>query len=316
VDVISSPVPRGARYRHVVFKSGTGRRVVNLAPGGARSLCAPHAPSASVFGPPLPRLTATERVYIDWLLGAAGLDPGTYREETLRRRLPACLRAVRADGVIEARRRLTADPSLVPAAVGTLLIGVTSFFRDEQVFADLARAVVPALRRGAGHPRVWSAGCSEGQELYSVAMLLDEAGLLRGATLLGTDCRSRAVAAAREGRYPQDGRALRDLPPARRRKYIEADQNDQQHRVCRALRGAIQWRSGDVTRVVEPGGWDLILCRHVAMYLRPEVAARLWLALEAALRPGGFLVLGKAERPVGPARLTCVAPCIYRRSGA
>jgi chemotaxis methyl-accepting protein methylase len=57
----------------------------------------------------------------------------------------------------------------------------------------------------------------------------------------------------------------------------------------------------------------LILCRNLTMYLRPEVAGRVWEALEHALRPGGFLVLGKAERPIGARRLGVVAPCIFRR---
>jgi chemotaxis methyl-accepting protein methylase len=84
-------------------------------------------------------------------------------------------------------------------------------------------------------------------------------------------------------------------------------------RVRPELRAAVQWRTGDLTRMCEPGTWDLILCRNLTMYLRPDVAARIYVALEEALRPGGFLVLGKAERPIAAQRLGLVAPCIYRR---
>ena len=63
---------------------------------------------------------------------------------------------------------------------------------------------------------------------------------------------------------------------------------------------------------MEPGQWDVILCRNMAMYLAPEAAAALWRNLDSLLRPGGILVLGKAERPTGT-RLSMIAPCVYRR---
>ena len=211
------------------------------------------------------------------------------------------------------------DPSAVAAAVGTMVLGVTSFFRDAAVFDHVTHSVLPALPRHGGHPRIWSAGCSDGEEVYSLAMLLAEAGLLAGSHLLGTDCRTQAVARARAGRYAT--RALRDVPPAWQAKYFVADGAGAAAaapavRVRPELRAAVQWRTGDVTRVCEPGAWDLIFCRNLVMYLRPEVAGRVWGALEASLRPGGFLVVGKAERPTGAQRLGLVAPCIYRRDRA
>jgi chemotaxis methyl-accepting protein methylase len=192
-----------------------------------------------------------------------------------------------------------------------MVIGVTSFFRDASVFDHLTYTVLPALpRTPRGHPRVWSAGCSDGEEIYSVAMLLAEMNLLGGTYLLGTDCRPQAVARARAGRY--EHRAMRDVPLAWQRNYFEGD-GDAHARLRCEVRSAVQWRTGDVTRLCEPGAWDLILCRNLTMYLRLDVAGRIWSAFEDALRPGGFLVLGKAERPIGAQRLGLVAPCIYRR---
>ncbi len=63
----------------------------------------------------------------------------------------------------------------------------------------------------------------------------------------------------------------------------------------------------------EPCGWDMILCRNMSIYLQPATAVRLWHVLENCLRPGGYLVLGKAERPLGCTRLVPVSPCIFRR---
>jgi len=139
--------------------------------------------------------------------------------------------------------------------------------------------------------------------------VLAEMELLSGAVLLGSDCRSEAIKAARDGCY--SAAAIKTVPTPWREKYFTEDSG--RWRISDALRAATQWRRGDVTQVQEPGTWDVILCRNMAMYLRPAVTNRLWEQLELGLRPGGFLVLGKAERPLGSSRLSAVAPCIYRR---
>ena len=303
---------RSARFKHIVFGFGTfgvsrarRRRAVNLAPpptlGAITELC----PDARGRQGPI-SLTAEEEEFIVWLFRRAGLDSRSYRPETLRRRLPACLRFLHVRDVRDARTLIDGDPTLVSTAVGALVIGVTSFFRDAPVFDHLTYTALPSLSRS---PRVWSAGCSDGEELYSVAILLAEMNMLHRCHLLGSDCRPHAIARARAGRY--EVAAMREVPLSWKLKYFDKIAGGFQ--VRESLRAAVQWRTSDVTRVHEPGAWDLILCRNMAMYLRAGVAAQLWQAMETSLRPGGFLVLGKAERPVGATRLSANAPCIYRR---
>ena len=293
---------RPNKYRHVVFTGpyGSTARLVNLAP-----------PTVSVEEAPTgnDRLTEEEHAFIRSLFACAGLDANSYRAESLRRRLQACLRAVRASSILEARRALASKPALVTVAINAMVIGVSSFFRDAAVFDQIAFNVLPSLFRTHGPARVWSVGCSEGQELYSVAILLAELGLLDGCYLLGTDCRAEAIHRARDGCY--DAAAIRHVPQAWVEKYFHR-QTDR-WRVVSSLRTAVQWRTADVTRVQEPGVWDLILCRNMAMYLRPEASGKLWETFETALRPGGYLVLGKAERPVNARRLSPVGPCLFRR---
>ena len=303
---------RDPRFRHVVF---TGRRSgspLNLAPQSASASSGSitevvAAPTAR--DPAAHRLAADEAAFVDWIFDLAALDARAYRPETLSRRLPACLRALRVNSIAKARRAVEGDPARVNIALGAMLIGVSGFFRDASVFDALRHSVLPQLPHRAAHPRVWSVGCSDGQELYSVAMLLREAGLLGGAALLGTDCRAAALARARSASY--EDAALRDVPSDLREKYFFRDGT--MWRVVNELRGAVQWRRGDATRLTEPGAWDLILCRNVSMYLRGEVATRLRQVCEQSLRVGGFLVFGKAERPSGSTRLSQVAPCIYRK---
>lgn len=252
-----------------------------------------------------------ERSFLRWLLSRVRLDLDDYRPETLARRLPACLRMLRATSPAQARALLERNRLLVAPAVDSLLIGVTSFFRDQHVYSSIERLVIPRITEKHA-TRVWSAGCSDGAELYSLAMLLAERRVLHRCTLLGTDCRLEATRRAAAGRFLAS-QAERDIAPGLLNNYFTVD-NDKTYVAKPFLSARLQWRTADVLHVIEPGPWDLILCRNLAMYLSGEATARLWAALTGALRPGGYLVLGKAERPHGTTTmLSAVAPCIYRR---
>jgi chemotaxis protein methyltransferase CheR len=289
-----------AQFRHIVFpRELRGRKAVNLAVG------ADPAAQPSAAG----SLDAEATAFLRWLFARVGLDADRYREETLRRRLPACLRALGVRSPEEARRLLEEDPGRVTAAMSTMLVGVTAFFRDATVFDYLRDAVLRSVAADRPGLAVWCAGCSDGAEVFSVAMLLDELGLLAGSHVVGTDCRGDAIARARSGVF--DAHAIRGVPPDLLARHFTPD--GPAWRVAPALRAAVRWRVADLLAGPEPGYWDVILCRNTTMYLRPEVLAPLWGALEGALRPGGVLVLGKAERPLGAGRLAPLGPCVYRR---
>lgn len=289
------------RFQHLVFpKLERLRTAVNLAPREAIAF--------QVEEPPCSWLPE-EKDFVGWLLAQGGVNADHYRSETLQRRLAACLRAVRTPSVCQAKRYLQRFPSRVPTAINALLVGVTSFFRDPTVFAQLRNELgrdFPTVKRGA---RVWSAGCSDGAELYSVAMLLAEMGALDSSYLVGTDCRRDAVAAAREGNY--NDAVVQSIPDNLRTRYTERHATC--HRMVPLLRAQTQWRISNIVSEPEPGAWDLILCRNTALYLRAEFVVPLWSKLENSLRPGGILVLGRAERPTGAHRLRAIGPCIYRR---
>jgi chemotaxis methyl-accepting protein methylase len=299
---MGKPVALSSKLSYVVFPREEARQRV-------AALNAAPPPPAS---PPEPDLPAENAALVNWLFARAGLDARCYRPETLQRRLPACLRVLRAPGAGQARRFLEERPHLVGTALDAMLVGVTGFFRDPPVFDLLLRHLcwhAPPARRGV---QAWCAGCSDGCELVSLAILLAEEGRLAGSYLLGTDCRPGAVRRARAGWYGQD--ALRGLPTGFRERYFLPQ--DGGGSVRPDLRAALRWRTADVLAGPEPGVWDVILFRNTAMYLRPEVSKRLWARFETHLRPGGLLVLGKAERPAGAHRLAALGPCVYRRTPA
>ena len=255
-------------------------------------------------------LSREESAFLVELFDRVGLDAGAYRCETLARRLPACLRQLRAASIRQARVILEKSPALATSAVESAVIGVSGFFRDAPVFQQIASDVLPMLAARRGCLRCWSAGCSDGQEMYSTAMLLSEMKRLCGTELLGTDCRAGAIARACDARY--DPAVLRDIPPLLRERYVELETANTS-RLAAVIRKSICWRRADITRCAERGPWDLIFCRNLVMYLQPGVASGVWRRLELALRPGGFLVVGKAERPAGSSHLVPHGPCLYRK---
>ena len=210
-----------------------------------------------------------------------------------------------------ARELLERKPHLIAKAVSSLLIGVTEFFREPGVFDALRTEVLPALAKGNKRLRIWSAACSTGAELYSMAILLNEAGLLERSHLLGTDCRSDAIERAKLGSY--DATTLKSVGSEMRDKYFEPV--GQQWRPVEALRRQVHWKVADVLADVEHGSWDIILWRNAAIYLKSCPAETIWRKLASVLDPGGVLIVGKADRPPRDVGLTHCARCVYRIAG-
>lgn len=245
--------------------------------------------------------------FITWVLSRAGLTPCAYRPQPLHRRIPACLRALKVTSTSAAREKLEQDPRLLATAVSALLIGVTEFFRDPSVFESIRTGILPGLAARKKNVRIWSVACSSGAELYSMAILLSEAGLLEGSFLLGTDCRGDAIEQARAGLY--EAGELQFLDPSLRSRYFLSHSG--LIRPVEALRNRIIWKTADVLNGPEQGPWDIILWRNVAIYLEPKSAAAIWNGFVPVLAPGGVLVAGKAERPPASVYRAGSARCLY-----
>ena len=276
-----------------------------------------HKPANGAAAPAVLPQSAVQHVpddaarFLRFLLDRCGVGAARYRLWPLYRRLNVCLHALGARSPAQAHELLEAEPQRWPLALESLLIGTTEFFRDQAVFDELRWRALPALleRRGASGLDVWSAGCSDGAELYSVAVLLAEAGALDRSRLLGTDCRAGAIERAREARYHAG--AFDAAPAELRHKYFREDAGwivpDE------ALRRAVAWEVGDILRGRPAHSLDLVLCRNVAIYLEPAAGNELWAGLVHALRPGGVLVVGRAERHNCQA-LRQISRCIYLKT--
>lgn len=292
--------------RHVQFE---GIEPERLGPGAARPAPVRSSPGKTTAPRTSSPLLKNLDPFLSWLLERNDLDASCYQAVPLQRRLAACLRQLRVPNTDAARRLLEQRPELLRAALDAVLIGVSEFFRDVRVFEQLESTVLPKLLAERQHLSVLSAGASEGQELYSVAMLLAESDALQQSRLVGSDGRPAAVAKAMAGVYAKD--QVRGVNPSRMQRWFAAERGG--FEIVPALRKRIHWRLEDLFSLQVGQAWDVILYRNVAIYLTPEHGTRLWEKLIGMLRPGGVLITGTAERAPATPALRCVSSCIYYR---
>jgi chemotaxis protein methyltransferase CheR len=197
-------------------------------------------------------------------------------------------------------QRLRAEPVLLRALIAEVTVGETYFFRDAVQFDMIRTTVLPDIvQRRSGVPlRVWSAGCSTGEEAYSLAILLHECGLAGGALVLGTDVSNAAIEVARRGvygpwsfRHGVDG--LRDRCFARTgKRWAIAPAH---RRVAFVVHNLMQPAPPSI---MADGGFDLIVCRNVMLYFDRETVERAARLLASALAPGGWLVMSPTDPPL------------------
>lgn len=223
---------------------------------------------------------------------AAGLELSAYREEHVAERIGRALERERVPDVQGLIRLLASDPGARARFRRSVAVSVSGLFRDAAQFDLLERELLPPLLDRGRRLTVWSAGCADGSELYSVAIVLDRLGALDRALLLGSDLLEENLAVARKGVYG-------DVSVADR------------------LRSRVRWERRDIIReAAPPGRWRLILCRNLAIYLAPAAKRALHETLAGALGRGGVLLLGRSERLSDPASLGLerVAPHAHRKA--
>ncbi|MER5510199.1 CheR family methyltransferase [Streptomyces sp. NPDC002766] len=235
---------------------------------------------------------------LGFLRDARGFDFTGYKRSSLGRRIRKRMADVQVDTYTDYRDRLEANAEEFNALFNTILINVTSFFRDPDAWTFLQREVLPELlarRRADDEIRVWSAGCSSGEEAYSLAIMFAEAiGLdetLGRVKIYGTDVDDEALRDARSGLYP--AKVLATLGPELRDKYFEP--NGVRFGFRPDLRRRVIFGRHDVTRDAPISRLDLLVCRNTMMYFNVEAQTQIVDRFHFALREGGFLFLGKAE---------------------
>lgn len=227
----------------------------------------------------------------------SGVDFSLYKSTTIQRRIGRRLVLNQKKSPDEYAAFLQGNPAELNALYSDVLISVTSFFRNPEMFDVLKLKVLPKLLAQPGDQplRCWVLGCSTGQEAYSIAMafveVADDAHVSRRLQVFATDLNDALLDKARQGFYAKS--LADDVSPQRlRRFFVEEDGG---YRINKALRAMVVFARQNVIADPPFSRLDLISCRNLLIYLEPSLQQKALPTFHYALKPGGFLLLGASE---------------------
>ncbi len=235
----------------------------------------------------------------DLLRAAKGVDFTNYRHTTIRRRILRRMLLQQVESLSDYVQLLKARPTELAALYHDVLIRVTSFFRDAEVFASLKEKIFPELM-GPKRPqnaavRVWVPGCSTGEEAYSIAMSLveymGENRLTLPIQIFATDISDAALETARAGTYVEN--IALDVSPERLRRFFT--KVGKGYQISQTIRDLCVFARQNMTSDPPFSKLDLVSCRNVLIYLSPLLQKKVLPIFHYALKPGGFLMLGSSE---------------------
>lgn len=247
---------------------------------------------------------AQKKIFI-LLRAQTGHDFSKYKPNTILRRIDRRMAVHQISTIAEYVKYLQQTPAEIDLLYRDLLIGVTSFFRDPQAFADLESKVIPLLfaNKSPGSTiRIWTTGCSTGEEAYSIAILIAEYIKKQTANfhiqVFATDIDAQAVATARAGLYSVN--IIGDMSAERLGEFFvpESDSASSEptaYRIKKKLRDMLVFSEQDLIRDPPFSKLDLISCRNLLIYMGSELQKKIIPLFHYALNPGGILFLGTSE---------------------
>jgi chemotaxis protein methyltransferase CheR len=219
-----------------------------------------------------------------------------YKEAYIKRRLLSRMRSTGVDTYDQYLKYLKDHPAEFEALRNALTINVTEFFRDPEVFDLIQKGLIPSLAQERGKVRIWCAGCSSGEEAYTLAILLHEALGTTGARnsmIYATDIDEVILSRAKTGLYEE--KALQKVPEALLKRHF-TKRDDGQFEVRPHLRSVIRFSRHDLMTGQPVARFlDMISCRNVTIYFTEGQKNDLAHLFHGALSPGGFYVMGKTE---------------------
>jgi two-component system CheB/CheR fusion protein len=235
---------------------------------------------------------------LDYLKHTRGFDFSGYKLSSLIRRVRKRMQQIGVKSYLDYIDFLEVHPDEFDPLFNTVLINVTAFFRDPQAWETLKEQVLPRILQSKSDDqavRCWSAGCASGEEAYTLAMLLAETvgdqQFRQRVKIYATDVDQEALTQARQGSYP--AAAVENLPEGLLAKYFEPVADRFVFRPD--LRRSLIFGRHDLVQDAAISRLDLLVCRNTLMYFNSETQAKILARFHFALRPSGYLLLGKAE---------------------
>ena len=227
------------------------------------------------------------------------LDVGQYKENYLKRRLAVRMRSLQVSTYADYLAVMTNDPKEYDLLLDKLTINVTEFFRDPEVFIELENTILPEILRRPGRSggiKVWSAGCSTGEEPYSIAMTIEETSEKLGVKnpvyeIYATDLDPIALQKAFAGKY--EGRTLNNIAAARRRKYFTQEGNT--FTISDRIKAKVKFIKFNLMEEYKKDFFEIVFCRNVIIYFTRELQKTVLAHYYDSLKENGILFLGKTE---------------------
>jgi two-component system CheB/CheR fusion protein len=230
------------------------------------------------------------------LRDSCGIDFSYYKENTILRRLERRLSINRFERLEDYIKLLNTSEKEKDILYRELLIGVTRFFRDEPAFGVIRNNVIPKLlETKPDYLRIWSAGCSTGEEVYSIAMLikdyLETTNIKTEVKIFATDIDKHSLEFAGQAYYPDS--IVSDVEPQLLQRYFVKKDNGYQ--INESLRKMVIFATHNVLNDPPFSKLDMIICRNLFIYFKPESQTRVLNIFQMALKPGGILFMGSSE---------------------
>ncbi len=241
-----------------------------------------------------------KNIIFDMLRCSARVDFSHYKQSTINRRINRRMVITQKEALQSYIEFLKSDPKELQALYDSMLIGVTSFFREPHTFKTLQQKVYPEIlaHRNSDDPvTVWVPGCSTGEETYSIAISLKEfletqRVLNVTIKILGTDVNRNSLVKAREGIYSNHIEC--HVTPPRLKKYFRK-QPSGDYKIRRSIRNMCNFKEQDIAATPLLWNADIISCRNLLIYFDSYLQEKIIPLLYSALKPQGYLVLGESE---------------------
>lgn len=221
-----------------------------------------------------------------------GLDLDRYKDKQMERRIRQLMERKNKPGFRHFYEYLVKNPSDMQFFLSYLTINTSEFFRDQVVYAKIKNEIFPELLKTYGHElKIWSAGCSIGAEPYTLSIVLDTLKALHRVQIIGTDIDKKALQEAKRGTYR--GKYLDKMSRDLIQRYFLKEGED--YRIKPVIQSSVTFKHHNLLRDSPLYGCHLILCRNVFIYFKPEAQDFFLQRFAAALKAGGYLVIGSAE---------------------
>jgi chemotaxis protein methyltransferase CheR len=246
------------------------------------------------------------------ILSATGIDIDSYKSLQMRRRLTSFIANTTQSDVVGYCRELERETESVQKLRNFLTINVTEFFRDEGVFFELKNRILSNIVSNTRRLKIWSAGCSNGAEAYTISMILEEYPEAISYSILGTDIDDMSLEIARAG-GPYTADLIKNVPASCIGKYFICQ--DGKYWIKAGLKANASFKPHNLLSDFFVKDFDIIVCRNVTIYFTDETKEKLNRRFNDSLKTDGILFIGSTEFMSHPEALGFkkLSPCFYQK---